>query len=209
MDTMDYETLAKEVVVKKTVEAVKARGIAAEVANTKEQALARLMELIPAGAVVMTGGSMTLTQIGLDNVLISGKHPWRNFKNTLLAEKDPAKQSALRLQSTMVEYYLGGVNAIAETGELVWASATGSQLPAFAFTSKNVIWVAGTQKITPNLDEALRRVREYVLPKEDQRQKSVGNKNGSFIGRILIFEREPAFLHRNLHLILVNEILGF
>jgi hypothetical protein len=108
-----------------------------------------------------------------------------------------------------VEYYLGGVNAISQAGELVWASATGSQLPAYAFTSKNVIWVSGTQKIAPNLDRALLRIREYVLPKEDARQKSMGNKNGSFIGRILIFEREPAFLQRNLRLILVNEILGF
>jgi hypothetical protein len=206
---MSYDTLPPEEVVNSTAEAIRDRGIAVDTVNTKEKALARLMELIPAGSVVMTGGSVTLTQIGLDDVLISGKHPWRNFKNDLLAEKDPVKQSVLRLQSTLVEYYLGGVNAIAETGELVWASATGSQLPAYSFTSKNVIWVAGTQKITPTLNEALARVREYVLPKESERQRSMGNKNGSFIGRILIFEREPAFLHRNLHLILVDEVIGF
>ncbi len=205
---MGFDQLASAEVVQKTVEAVRARGVAAEAVDTKEQALARIMALIPPGAVVMTGGSLTLTQIGLDDVLISGKHPWRNFKNDLLAEKDPAKQSALRLQSTLVEYYLGGVNAISENGELVWASATGSQLPAFAFTSKNVIWVAGTQKIAPSLNEAMRRIREYVLPREDQRQRNLGNKNGSFIGRILIFERESAFLHRNLRLILVNEMVG-
>jgi hypothetical protein len=52
-------------------------------------------------------------------------------------------------------------------------------------------------------------VREYVLPMEDQRQKNAGNKNGSFIGRILILEREPAYLRRNLTLILVNQVLGF
>jgi hypothetical protein len=206
---MSYETLPTEEIVNRTAEAVRERGIAVDTVKTKEQSLTRLMELIPAGSVVMTGGSLTLTQIGLDDVLISGKHPWRNFKNDLLAEKDPVKQSALRLQSTLVEYYLGGVNAIVETGELIWASATGSQLPAYAFTSKNVIWVAGTQKITPTLGEALARVREYVLPKESERQRSMGNKNGSFIGRILIFEREPAFLHRNLRLILVNEVVGF
>jgi hypothetical protein len=157
----------------------------------------------------MTGGSVTLTQIGFDALLISGNHPWRNFKADLLAEKDLAKQSAMRLQGTLAEYFLGSVNAISETGELVFASATGSQLPAFAFSSRNVIWVAGAQKIAPTLDEALRRVREYVLPMEDQRQKNAGNKNGSFIGRILILEREPAYLRRNLTLILVNEVLGF
>jgi hypothetical protein len=193
----------------RTMESVKTRGITVELVETKEAALARLQTLIPAGAVVMTGGSETLTQIGFNALLISGSHPWRNFKADLLAEKDPAKQSAMRLQGTLAEYFLGSVNAIAETGELVFASATGSQLPAYAFSSRNVIWVAGVQKITPTLNEALRRVREYVLPMEDQRQKNAGNKGGSFIGRILIFEREPAYLRRNLVLILVNEVLGF
>jgi hypothetical protein len=206
---MSYSTLPDTVRLQKTIEAVKARGIMVELVETKESALARLQTLIPAGSVVMTGGSVTLTQIGLDALLISGNHPWRNFKADLLAEKDPTKQSAMRLQGTLAEYFLGSVNAIAETGELVFASATGSQLPAYAYSSRNVIWVAGAQKITPSLDEALRRVREYVLQMESERQKNVGNKGGSFIGRILIFEREPAYLRRNLHLILVNEVLGF
>lgn len=206
---MNTITLPASDHLQKTMEAVKARGITVELVETKEAALARLLTLIPAGAVVMTGGSVTLTQIGFNDLLISGNHPWRNFKADLLAEKDPVKQSAMRLQGTLAEYFLGSVNAIAETGEIVFASATGSQLPAYAYSSRNVIWVAGAQKITPTLEDAMRRVREYVLPMEDQRQKDVGNKGGSFIGRILIFEREPAYLRRNLVLILVNEVLGF
>lgn len=206
---MEYGTLPSLEVIRRTLDAVNGRGIQAELVETKEEALVRLKALIPAGATVMTGGSVTLTQIGLDNVLISGEHPWRNFKSDLLAEKDPVKQSALRLQGTMAEFFLGSVNAIAESGELIFASGTGSQLPAYAYTSRNVIWVAGAQKIAPTLDDALLRVREYVLPLEDQRQKKVGNKAGSFIGRILIFEREPASMRRNLRLILVNEVLGF
>ena len=206
---MDYAALPTPDRIQRALEAVKRRGINAELVETKEAALARLQELIPAEAVVMTGGSVTLQQIGFEALLIRGQHPWRNFKADLLAEKDPAKQSALRRQGTLAEFYLGSVNAIAETGELVFASGTGSQLPAYAYSSRNVIWVAGAQKITPTLDDALRRVREYVLPLEDQRQKSVGNKTGSYIGRILIFEYEPAFLRRNLTLILVDQVLGF
>ena len=206
---MSYTTLPDPDQLQRTIEAVKTRGIKVELVETKEVALVRLQALIPAGAVVMTGGSVTLTQIGFDALLISGNHPWRNFKADLLAEKDPVKQSALRLQGTQAEFFLGSVNAISETGELVFASATGSQLPAYAFTSRNIIWVVGAQKIAATLDEALRRIREYVLPLEDQRQKNAGNKNGTFIGRILILEREPVYLRRNLTLILVNEVLGF
>jgi hypothetical protein len=206
---MDYATLPTLELVRQTVEAIKARGINAEFVETKEEALARVRALIPPGCVVMTGSSVTLQQIGFEEILISGNHPWRNFKADLLAEKDPAKQSAMRRQGTLAEYYLGSVNALAEAGELVFASGSGSQLPAYAYTSRNVIWVAGTQKITPTLEDALRRVREYVLPLEDQRQKSLGNQAGSRINRILIIEGEPTYLRRNLSLILVNEVLGF
>lgn len=206
---MDYAALPTLERIHRTVENVNARGIHAEFVETKEEALARVQAIIPPEVVVMTGGSVTLQQIGFEAILISGQHPWRNFKADLLAEKDPVKQSAMRRQGTLAEYYLGSVNALAETGELVFASGTGSQLPAYAYTSRNVIWVAGAQKITPTLDDALRRVREYTLPLEDERQKKFGNKTGSYIGRILIFEHEPAFLRRNLTLILVNQVLGF
>src|SRR5215207_108045 len=206
---MAYDSLPAPNHVQRTLESVNARGIDAELVETKEAALERVQTIIPPGAVVMTGASVTLQQIGFEALLISGDHPWRNFKADLLAEKDPVKQSALRRQGTLAEFYLGSVNALAETGELVFASGSGSQLPAYAYTSRNVIWVAGVQKITPTLEDALRRVREYVLPLEDQRQRSLGNQAGSHINRILIIESEPAYLRRNLTLLLVNEPLGF
>jgi hypothetical protein len=206
---MEYATLPPLEHIQATLRAVKERGIKAELVDTKADALARVQALIPPGAVVMTAASVTLQQIGFEALLISGNHPWRNFKADLLAEKDPAKQMTMRRQGTLAEYYLGSVNAIAETGELVFASGSGSQLPAYAYTSRNVIWVAGAQKITPTLEDAIRRVREYVLPLEDRRMKSIGNAAGSRINRILILENEPVYLRRNLTLILVNQVLGF
>jgi hypothetical protein len=206
---MAYDTLPVAEIVQRTVESVNARGIHTELVETKAAALERVQAIIPPGAVVMTGASVTLQQIGFENILITGNHPWRNFKADLLAEKDPVKQSAMRREGTLAEFFLGSVNALAETGELVFASGSGSQLPAYAYTSRNVIWVAGTQKIAPTLEDAIRRVREYVLPLEDQRQKSLGNQAGSRINRILSIEGEPAYLRRNLTLILVNEALGF
>lgn len=209
LEPLNYSSIPSLDVIQRTLEAVQRRGIHAELAETQEAALRRLQELIPPGAQVMTGGSATLKEIGFEAILISGQHPWRNFKADLMAEKDPARQSDLRRLGTLSEFYLGSVNALAETGELVFASATGSQLPAYAYSSRNVIWVVGAQKIMPTLELALRRVREYVLPLEDQRQKSLGNVAGSHIGRILIMENEPTYLRRNLTLILVNQVLGF
>jgi len=207
---MDYNLLPVPDRLQKTMEAVRARGVTVTLVETKESALIQLQALIPAGATVMTGASITLQQIGFQDLLISKNHPWRNLKDEMLAEKDPARQASLRKQATLADYFLGSVHAIAETGEILVASATGSQLPAYAYSSSHVIWVAGAQKITPTLEIAFQRVREYVLPLEDQHMKQLyGNEAHSFIGKLLVFEREAPYLHRTVNLILVNEVLGF
>jgi len=155
----------------------------------------------------MTGSSTTLEQIGFVELLKSGKHPWKNFKDILLAEKDQAKQMELRKKSVAIDYFIGSVHAVTENGEVLIASASGSQLPSYAFSSDNVIWVAGTQKIVPTVEEGFRRIREYCFPLEDKRMKSVGFP-GSAIGKILLFERE-IMPNRKIKLIFVNEKLGF
>ena len=204
---MTYDTLPENSRVLKTIEALRERGIKAERVESRAAALARLQELIPAGVTLYTGASITLGQIGFDELLKSGNHPWRNLKGEALAEKDMARQMALRRQGALADYYLGSVHAIAETGEIVVASATGSQIAAYAYTGQNIIWVAGAQKIVPSLEDALRRVREHSLPTEDQNMKNAG-RPGSFIGKLLIFEHEAAYLKRNVVLLIVNEVLG-
>jgi L-lactate utilization protein LutC len=204
---LDYSALATQEQIERTAAAVKARGIEVEIVNTGAEALERIKQLIPAGATLTTGASVTLRQIGLEALLIAKTHPWVNLKEAVLAETDRAKQAELRRQSSLAEYFLGSVHAIAETGEIVIASATGSQLSSYAYSSPNLIWVAGAQKITPALDDALRRVREYNFPREDQRMKDMGFP-GSMIGKLLIFEREAPYLNRHITLILVKEALG-
>jgi hypothetical protein len=206
---MDYNILPTPDRLQKTIEAVRTRGVTVTLVETKESALTQLQTFIPADATVMTGASLTLQQIGFEDLLKSGQHPWRNLKAEMLAEKDPAKQAALRKQGTLADYFLGSVHAMAETGELIFASATGSQLPAYAFSSSNIIWVAGAQKITPTLAAALQRVRDYALPQQDQQMKQLyGSEAASFIGKLLIFEREAPYLGRHVNLLLVNEVLG-
>lgn len=204
---MDYQTLASPDVVEKTIEALQTHNIQAEFVQTKEEALQRVKNLIPEGSEVMAGSSTTLEQIGFTSHLISAEHKWKNLKEAIVNEQDPEKQKELRRQSVLAEYFLGSVHAVTEKGEIVVASGSGSQLPSYAFTSPHVIWVAGTQKIVPTLEDAMKRVREYVFPLEDARMKSVGG-SGSSINKILIIEKEgnPS---RKLHLIFVNEVLGF
>jgi hypothetical protein len=69
-----------------------------------------------------------------------------------------------------------------------------------------VIWVVGSQKIVPTLDDAMRRVEEYALPLEDARAR-LAYGQGSFIGKVLTFHRE--YMPDRIYVILVKEKLGF
>lgn len=205
---MNYETLASSDTIQKTIAALAQRGVEAVVVNSGAEALEKIKSIIPQGASVMNGSSRTLEEIGFVDYLKSGSHGWKNLHEEILAEKDPARQAELRKQAVLSDYYLGSVHAIAETGEIVIASNSGSQLPHIVFTSPNIIFVSGAQKITPNLDAALARVREHVLPLEDKRMKDAG-MGGSAISKLLIFEKEQAFMNRKVSMIFINEKLGF
>jgi hypothetical protein len=203
-----WERLPSQGTIDRTISALKSRGISAEFVPNRQEALELVTRMIPEGAELMTASSKTLDEIGFLALLKSGKHQWTSLNEIVYAEKDPAKRAELRRRSINVDYFLGSVHAITETGETIVASASGSQIPSYAFTSKNVIWVAGTQKIVRSLEEGLRRVREHSLNLESARMKSLGYP-GSTIGKILIVEREPALLGRKVSMILVNEKLGF
>ncbi len=206
---MDFDTPAATDRIEATISALKARGITSELLQTRGEALARVQALIPAGASVSTGASLSLKEIEFDDLLTSGSHPWINLKAEYLSEKDPARQMLLRRQSTLADYYLGSVHAVSQTGEVVIASMTGSQLAPNAYSASNVIWVVGVQKIAASLEEAVRRVREYVLPHEEVRMRQLsGGKMGSMIGKLLIFEHEAPFLNRKVSLLFVREKTG-
>lgn len=204
---MAYDTLASEESIQKTVAGLAARNVTVHIVNTKEEALEKTKSLIPDGAEVMTGASVTLEQVGFVDLLKSGKHPWKNLKDAIVAEKDFVKQGVLRKQASLSEYFLGSVHAVTEGGEVVIASNTGSQLPSYAFSSANVIWIVGTQKIVPDLEAGMKRLREYVLPLEDKHMKSLGYA-GSNISKMLIFEKET-MQSRKIQMVLVKEMLGF
>ena len=204
---MNYEHLASEETIEKVVAALKERNINAIVVDTKAEALEKIKILIPAGAEVMNCSSTTLQEIGFVDYLKEGKHGWNNLHEKILAEKDPARQSELRKQSILADYFLGSVHAVTEAGQLLIASASGSQIPSFSYSSDNVIWVVGAQKIVPDLDIAMKRLQEHVFPLENKRMQGVGYP-GSTIARTLIIERE-IMPNRHLTLILVKEKLGY
>ena len=100
---------------------------------------------------------------------------------------------------------MGSVHAVTETGSLVAASGTGSQLPAYAGAAR-AIWIVGAQKLVPDLPAALRRVEDHCLPLESARTQ-VAYGSPSAINRLLILNAE---LHPGRGtVLLLREAIGF
>lgn len=205
---MEYNKLASKEVTQKVVEELGKRNVEAFVVENSVEAMEKIKELIPKGASVMNGSSVTLEQIGFVDLLKNKEHSWKNLHDTVLAETDKAKQSLLRKQAVLSDYYLGSVHALAETGEFIIASNSGSQLPHIVFTSPNIIFVASTKKIVPTLLDATSRLYEHVIPLEEvHMQKKYGV--GTYPSKIVVFNRESPSSGRKVQMILVDEDLGF
>lgn len=205
---MNYDIVASKESIEKTVAELAMHGIDTFVVDTGAQALERIKGLIPEGASVMNGASKTLEQIGYIAYVQSGKHKWNNLHEAIITEKDQAKQMTLRKQAVLSDYYLGSVHALAETGEFVIASNTGSQLPHIVFTSPNLIFIVSTKKIVPTLVDAMKRLEEHVFPQEDKNIMEKYNMH-TMLSKIVIFKRENPMLGRKVYMILVNENLGY
>ena len=200
-----YAVLASEASLQTTAQRLKENGMTAHIVETGADASRLALGLIPDGAEVFTATSQTLAEIGL-TAEIDASTRLRSVRS-VLKQMDMATQwHEMRVLGARPDVIVGSVHAITEQGEVVVASASGSQLGPYASGAGKVIWVVGTQKIVPSLDEAMRRIREYALPLEDERAQ-LAYGQGSFIGKELIFHRE--YLADRVHVILVKEKLGF
>ena len=203
----DWSELASNESIQKTIEALKANGINALVVENGNDAKNKVLELLPKGAEVMSMSSVTLEVTGITKEINeSGEY---NSVKDKLAKMD-RKTEGLEMQriGAAPEYAVGSVHAVTEDGKVIIASNTGSQLPAYAYGALHAIWVVGTQKVTKNVDEGIKRIYEYVLPLESERANKTYNiTSGSNVSKMLIINRER--VDGRLTVILVKEKLGF
>ncbi len=128
--------------------------------ETKEEALKKVFEMIPKESLVSWGGSSTLKEIGLLDSLKNGGYNILDPNAVQgAAEKDKVAHQALN-----ADYYLMSSNAIAATGELVNIDGYGNRVASLIFGPKNVIVIAGLNKVVPNLDAAILRAKKYAAP---------------------------------------------
>ncbi len=200
-----WSATATEAQVESTVSALREHGFDVHVVDDAAAAREAVLALIPDGAEVHHASSTTLDEIGVTaEINHSGRY---DAVRPRMFSMDRTTQGAeIRKLTSAPAYMLGSVHAVTETGSLVTASMSGSQLGPYASGAGRVIIVAGTNKIVSDLDEAFRRIDEHSLPLEDARAR-VAYGMGSLVGKLLVVNQEAT--PGRTTVILVRESLGY
>lgn len=203
---MNYKQIPNQTVINKTIESLKTNGMTARLVANSDEARAAVLDLLPKSSPVMTMTSETLREIGIEQIINEG-NDYASLKSKLYSMDRATQNHEMKSLGSAPEYVVGSVHAITENGEIIVASNTGSQLPAYAYGAEHVIWVIGAQKIVDNLEAGMKRLKDYVLPLESERAKKAYGAAGSNISKLLIINREvnPG----RINIIIVNEELGY
>ena len=202
---MDFAQLASDEQVHHTIQALKANGMDATLANNGNEARRLVLDLIPDGAEVFTASSQTLNNLGIaDEIEQSGR--FDNIRAKFIELYQQNKTDEMRKLGASPDIVVGSVHAITEQGEVLIASGSGSQLSGYVYGAGRVIWVVSTKKLVRDVDEGLRRIAEYSFPLEDARLREVYGKPSS-LNKILLINKE--FQAGRISVILLKEDLGF
>jgi hypothetical protein len=200
-----FSILASDAQIERTRQALEVNNIHTIVVENGADAKVKLFEIIPANAEIFTASSETLKALGIaEEIDKSGRFDSVREKLVMMSRKTQGREME-KLGATP-EYMIGSVHAVTENGHIIIASKTGSQLAGYVAAASHIIWVVGTQKIVPTLEDGMERVEEYTLPLESARAlKAYGVE--SSINKLLIVNKE--FVPGRTTMILVKENLGF
>jgi acyl-CoA hydrolase len=180
------------------------RNIDARVLADQASVRAEIDRLIPDGALVYTTTSRTLDELGVTDEV---RHATRyRATRTHTETLDPATQmDEFRRHVSTMDVVIGSVHAVTEDGQVVVASASGSQLASYSFGASRVIWVVGAQKIVPDLDDAFNRIQRHSLPLESVRlQEAYGMP--SYVGKQLVISQDQP---GRTTMLLLEDAIGF
>jgi hypothetical protein len=205
---MQWNTLATDKSIKKTVAALKDANIESVIVETGAEAKKKILEMIPKKAEVMQMTSITLDTIGVSQEINeSGKYD--SVRNKLYKLDRNTQHKEMQQLGAAPDWSIGSVHAITEDGKVLIASNTGSQLPGYVYGSSHVIWVVSTQKIVKTLEDGMKRIYDYVLPLETKRARKAYGLPDTFhsnVSKLLIVNKEVA--PNRITIIFVKEKLG-
>lgn len=128
--------------------------------NTKEDALKKVLEIIPEGASIGWGGSMTLNETGVMDAIKNGKYDI--IDREAVSNDDEYKATYARMINA--DYFLMSTNAITMDGELVNIDGRGNRVAFLIFGPANVIVIAGMNKVVSDVESGYKRVKDIATP---------------------------------------------
>ncbi len=200
-----WGTIADDGRVKRTVAALEANGIAVHRAADAAEAKRVVLGLIPDGSEVHSGTSQTLDLIGItEEIEKSGRY--QPLRPRIWSMDRKTQSDEIRRIGAAPDVMLGSVHAVTETGSLLAASMSGSQLGPYISGAGLVILAVGTQKIVADIEDGLRRIDEYAYPLEDARaQAAYGIR--SAVNKVAVINRE--ITPGRMIVVLIDQALGF
>ena len=196
------------------IDNLRKRNMNGYLASGKDEAVKKALELIPENSSVGFGGSVTLEQIGILDIL-------RQTEDIELLDRTKVKDSKrlyeLYARMFSCDVFLSSSNAITDKGQIVNVDGRGNRVAAMTFGPKKVIIIVGKNKITSDLEAAIERIRKVACPMNVKRLKELAKSSpvASTIeiseekiwGQVSIIERQLD--KERIHVIVVNESLGF
>jgi len=199
-----YTALPDEKTLAETVVALEEHGFSVDLVDDFDAARDAVLARIPEGSSVMTNTSVTLQETGITAAIDNGG-PYESMRNKLLTLDFATQLPEMKAIAGQADYALGSVHAVTRDGTLVIASASGSQLVAYAWGAPNVIFVIGAQKLVPTAEAARERIYQHSLKLEDARAYAVYGMN-SYVGKILEIHQETP---GRIHVVLIRQVVGF
>lgn len=211
----DYQTWLWEKLAEKCIENLKKHGFNAHFVATSEEARELVLNMVSSYQTFGFGGSDTTRALGLlEELKAKGKTIHDHWQKDLSKEED----LDIRLNQGRCDCFFCSANAISITGEVVNVDGIGNRTNAMCFGPKKVVVIAGMNKVTQDLESALKRVRDIAGP---MRAKSLGmdtpcaetgicndcNSPQRICRITTILHRKPMLT--DITVILVNEALGF
>ena len=158
----EHQVVWNEKVAQNIIKNLEKRRMAGSYAATSAQAKAEVLEMIPQEATVFRCGSMTAGNMGLWEAI--AELPGVNLIDPYRPELSREEGLELRRQGMIADVMVAGTNAITLDGRLVNLDGMGNRVAAMAFGPKKVILVVGMNKVAPDLESAIARVKHYAAP---------------------------------------------
>ncbi|MDO7787158.1 lactate utilization protein [Desulforamulus aquiferis] len=201
--------------VNQVIEALNKNNFNAKYCATEETAINEVISLTPANSTVGMGGSFTVQQLGLSEILADRGCQVLDHNKPGLS---PEEALELRRRQLVCDVFLTGTNAVTLDGQIVNRDGIGNRVAAMIFGPKRVIIIVGINKIVSNVDEAIKRIETIAAPMNNKRLNKANPciKTGQCMNcqgpsRICnvttILSKKPMLT--DTHIIIVGNELGF